>query len=64
MSIWIGALALLAASTAIPLVAQLEPVDECFDYSHTWAMKYYLWGDEDGAAEHFEACMEAYCGGM
>ncbi len=41
-----------------------EPLDECFDYCHTWAMKYYLWGDEDCATEDFEACMEAYCGGM
>ena len=57
----LGVLALLTVSL-VPVVAQ--ELNECFDYCHTWAMKYYLWGDEDGAAEHFEVCMETYCGGM
>ncbi len=55
----------VAAAVVLPLDAQdLGDLDPCFEACHSDAMLIYLGGDEDGASDSFEDCMEDNCGGM
>jgi hypothetical protein len=37
-------------------------LDPCFDTCHNVAMLLYLGGDEDGASDFFDECMDELCG--
>lgn len=50
----------LAGAVAFPGAAQ--DLDPCFEACHTGAMVYYLNGDEDGASDFFDDCMDDVCG--
>lgn len=52
----------VAAAVAFPGVAQdLGDLDPCFETCHKVAMLIYLGGDEDGASDFFDECMETFC---
>ena len=50
----------VAAAVAFPGTAQ--DLDPCFDTCHSVAMLIYLGGDEDGASDFFDECMDTFCG--
>ena len=53
----------VAAAVALPGAAQeLGDLDQCFEACHAGAMVYYSNGDEDGASEFFDNCMDDVCG--